>query len=166
MALVTYDRLLETTTTTGTGTVTLAGAVTGFRSFADVGNSNTCYYLIYAVDGNGNPSGVWEIGLGTYTSAGTTLSRDTVYRTSAGDTTLISFSAGTKRVALISPADLITALSSAQYLVLSTSSFLINERVFTPGIGVSVVDGGAGSTYTLNIQGESSNKVLRAERFF
>lgn len=166
MALVTYDRILETTTTTGTGTLTLAGAVTGFRSFADVGNSNTCYYVIFAVDGNGNPSGSWEVGLGTYTSAGTTLSRDTVYRTSAGDTSLVNFGAGTKRVALITPADLITAMTSAQYLVLSASSFLINERVITAGIGVSVVDAGAGSTYTINVQGESANKVLRAERFF
>jgi hypothetical protein len=46
MALVVYDRVQETTTTTGTGSVTLLGAVTGFQSFAVVGDTNTTYYCI------------------------------------------------------------------------------------------------------------------------
>lgn len=91
MALIIKDRVKETTTTTGTGTVTLAGASTGFRSFADIGNANTTYYCI----SNNNE---FEVGLGTYTASGTTLSRDTVLSNSLGTTALINFSAGTKDV--------------------------------------------------------------------
>lgn len=87
MALVVADRVQETTNTTGTGTLTLAGAVSGFRSFAAIGNANTTYYTI--VSGTD-----WEVGLGTYTSVGTTLSRDTVYSSSAGGTTKINVAAG------------------------------------------------------------------------
>jgi hypothetical protein len=75
MALIVKDRIKETTATTGTGTVTLAGASTGFQAFSVVGNANTTYYAI--VSGNN-----WEVGLGTYTLSGTTLSRDTVLESS------------------------------------------------------------------------------------
>ncbi len=75
MALIVKDRVKETTTTTGTGTVTLAGASTGFQSFAAIGNGNTTYYAITS----GND---YEVGLGTYTSSGTTLSRTTVLESS------------------------------------------------------------------------------------
>ena len=64
MALVVKDRVQETTTTTGTGTVTLAGAVTGFQTFSVIGDGNTTYYAITS----GND---WEVGLGTYTASGT-----------------------------------------------------------------------------------------------
>jgi hypothetical protein len=77
MALALYDRIKESTNTVGTGTLTLAGAVSGFQSFAAVGNGNTTYYTITS-------GTAWEVGIGTYTSAGTTLSRDTVLSSSAG----------------------------------------------------------------------------------
>lgn len=93
MALVLADRVNETTTTAGTGTLTLAGAVTGYQSFSVVGNGNTTYYTIV-----GQTTGEWEVGIGTYTSAGTTLSRDTVLASSAGGTTKVTLSAGTKFV--------------------------------------------------------------------
>jgi hypothetical protein len=99
MALVVKDRIKETTTTAGTGTVTLAGASTGFRSFADIGNANTTYYCIA-----GQGTNEWEVGLGTYTSAGTTLARTTVLSNSLGTTALINFSAGTKDVFVTYPA--------------------------------------------------------------
>jgi hypothetical protein len=93
MPLVVRDRVNETSTTTGTGTFTLAGAVTGFQSFSAIGNGNTTYYAIVLQGGS-----QWEVGLGTYTSSGTTLSRDTVLSSSAGGTTKVTFSAGTKNV--------------------------------------------------------------------
>ena len=97
MALVVKDRVQETSTTTGTGTITLAGAVTGFQSFSVIGNSNTTYYAI--VGGS-----EWEVGLGTYTSSGTTLSRDTILESSNGGTA-VNFSAGTKNVFVTYPAE-------------------------------------------------------------
>jgi hypothetical protein len=83
VALVAYDRVQETTTTTGTGTITLAGAVAGFQSFAVVGNGNTVYYCITS-------STAWEVGLGTYSTTGPTLTRTTVLSNSAGNTSPIS----------------------------------------------------------------------------
>lgn len=100
MALVLADRVKETTTTTGTGTVTLAGAVAGYQSFAAIGNGNTCYYTIA-----GQNVSEWEVGIGTYTSSGTTLSRDTVLASSAGGITKVTFSAGTKDVFVTYPAE-------------------------------------------------------------
>lgn len=93
MPLVLADRVKETTTTTGTGTITLDGASTGFQSFSVIGNGNTTYYTIA-----GQGTNEWEVGIGTYTSSGTTLSRDTVLASSAGAPTKTTFSAGTKDV--------------------------------------------------------------------
>ena len=92
MAFVLKDRVKETTTTTGTGTVTLAGAVSGYQSFSAIGNGNTTYYTIA-----GQGTSEWEVGIGTYTSSGTTLSRDTVLA-SSNSGSLVNFSAGTKDV--------------------------------------------------------------------
>lgn len=99
MPLVIADRVLETTTTTGNGTVTLAGAETGYQSFAVIGNGNTTYYTI-AVNGGTD----WEVGIGTYTSSGTTLARNTVLDSSNGGA-LVSFGSGTKQVFVTYPAD-------------------------------------------------------------
>ena len=101
MALVLKDRVRETTTTAGTGTVTLAGAVTGFQSFAIIGNGNTTYYCI-----SGQGTNEWEVGIGTYTSSGTTLARTTVLaNSSATQPSALSFSAGTKDVFVTYPAE-------------------------------------------------------------
>jgi hypothetical protein len=100
MALVVKDRIKETSTTAGTGTLTLAGAASGFRSFADVGNGNTTYYAI--VD---STAGTWEVGIGTYTSSGTTLSRNTVLSNSSGTTSKISFAANSKDVFVTYPSE-------------------------------------------------------------
>ena len=91
MTRIYADRVKETTTVVGTGTMTLLGAVAGFQSFATVGNGNTC---TYEIDDGTN----WEVGIGTYTSSGTTLSRTTILSSSTGSA--ISFGAGTKSVFL------------------------------------------------------------------
>lgn len=97
MALVVKDRVQVTATTTGTGTFTLGSAVAGFQDFSVIGNANTTYYAI--VGGS-----EWEVGLGTYTSSGTTLSRDTILESSNGGTA-VDFSAGTKNVFVTYPAE-------------------------------------------------------------
>lgn len=97
MAHITEVRVLETTTTTGTGALTLAGAVTGYRTFASVCSTNdTCLYYIEAVDSNGNATGDYEAGLGTYSGVNT-LTRTTVVR-STNANAAVNFAAGTKRV--------------------------------------------------------------------
>jgi hypothetical protein len=105
MGLVLADRVKETTTTTGTGTVTLLGASTGFQSFSAIGNGNTTYYTIAGQTGS-----EWEVGIGTYTSSGTTLARTTVLA-SSNSGSLVSFSAGTKDVFVTQPAE-VTVVSS------------------------------------------------------
>lgn len=91
-----YDRLKETTTTTGTGTITLLGAVTGFATFAS--RMATGDSFVYCI----NLSGEWEVGEGTLVSS-STMSRDRVVSSSNSDA-LVSFSAGTKEVFLTLPA--------------------------------------------------------------
>ena len=101
MAFVLADRVKETTTTTGTGAVTLAGASTGFQSFAIIGNTNTTYYTIAGQTGN-----EWEVGIGTYSTTGPTLTRTTVLaNSSATQPSALSFSAGTKDVFVTYPAE-------------------------------------------------------------
>ena len=99
MALVIKDRVKETSTTTGTGTLTLAGAATGFQSFAAIGDGNTTFYTIALVSSN-----EWEVGIGTYTSSGTTLSRDTIL-SSSNSGNAVNFSAGTKDVFVTYPSE-------------------------------------------------------------
>jgi hypothetical protein len=90
------DRVLETSTTTGTGDLTLAGAITGYQTFnTAVGTLVRFDYAIVGVDGSGVPTGEWEVGYG-HLSASTTLVRQQPISGSAS--TPVSFTAGTKRV--------------------------------------------------------------------
>jgi hypothetical protein len=101
MALILADRVKETSTTAGNGTFTLAGAAAGFQSFAVVGNGNTTYYCIA-----GQGTAEWEVGIGTYTSSGTTLTRTTVLsNSSATQPSALSFAAGTKDVFVTYPSE-------------------------------------------------------------
>lgn len=109
MALILADRVQETTTTTGTGTVTLEGAASGFQSFAAIGNGNSTYYTITG-------GSEWEVGIGTYTSSGTTLSRTTVL-SSSNSGSLVNFSAGSKNVFVTYPSAL--AVPEGKAVVLS-----------------------------------------------
>jgi len=99
MALVINDRVKETTTTTGTGALSLGGAVTGFEAFsAGVGNSNTTYYAI-----SHQTADEWEVGLGTLDGDSSDLTRTTVISSSNSDSA-VSLSAGTKDVFCTIPA--------------------------------------------------------------
>lgn len=101
MAYIVEDRIMETSTTTGTGSLTLAGAITAYRTFSSVCSTNDVFtYMVEAVDANGVPTGEWETGLGTYSGANT-LARTIVSRSSNANAA-VSFSAGTKR-AMIAP---------------------------------------------------------------
>jgi len=106
------DRVKETSTTTGTGTLTLAGAISGFQAFSAVGNGNLCVYCIEHQSAN-----EWEVGIGTYTSAGTTLSRATVLD-SSNSGSLVTLSAGTKHVFVVFPAARITKAQKPRLLML------------------------------------------------
>ena len=111
MALVINDRVKETTTTTGTGTITLGGAVSGFETFsAGIGNSNTTYYCIVL-------NAEFEVGLGTLSSDSSTLARTTVISSSNSDNA-VNFSAGTKNVFCTLPASKTTILDASNNLTL------------------------------------------------
>ena len=124
MALVLADRVKETTTTAGTGTVTLDGASTGYQSFAVIGNANTTFYCIA-----GQTTSEWEVGIGTYTSSGTLLARTTVLSNSAGtQPSALSFSAGTKDVFVTYP---------SEYAVASTNDGTAGQLLTSNGTGVA-----------------------------
>jgi hypothetical protein len=146
MPLVLKDRVQETTTTTGTGTVTLGGAVSGFQSFSVIGNGNTCYYTIAG-------GTEWEVGIGTYTSSGTTLSRDTILESSNGGTA-VNFSAGTKNVFVTYPAEKSVDLDTAQTL---TNKTISADNNTLSGIAASsfVLSNSSG-----NIDGSAAQKVI------
>ena len=132
MPLVVKDRVKETTSTTGTGTITLSGAVSGYQSFSVIGNGNTTFYTI--VD---SAVGAWEVGIGTYTSSGTTLSRTTILESSSGGTA-INFAAGVKEVFCTYPAE---------------RSMYVDGTTITPATAATlpVVSGGTGAaTLTAN----------------
>lgn len=131
MAFVLADRVRETTTTTGTGTVTLGGAVTDYQSFAAIGNGNTTYYTIA-----GTGTNEWEVGIGTYTAAGSTLSRTTVLASSNGGT-LVTFSAGTKDVFCDYPAK--RAVTGAEGYIENSATISTSSTITT---GNNAISGG------------------------
>ena len=107
MPLIVKDRVKETTTTTGTTNFTLGGASAGFQTFAVIGNTNTTYYA--AVD---PATGAWEVGVGTYSTTGPTLSRDTVLESSNAGSKVV-FAAGSKEVFCTYPAERSVYLDAA-----------------------------------------------------
>jgi hypothetical protein len=124
MAFVVADRVKETSTTTGTGAMALAGAVTGFQSFASgVGNSNTTYYAI-----SNQATTEWEVGFGTLDSTSANLARTTVLASSNGGS-LVAFTAGTKEVFVTQPA--------TRTLVQASSGDTADGVLFYTGSGVA-----------------------------
>jgi len=136
MALKLNDRVKETSTTTGTGTLNLSGAVSSFETFvAGIGDGNTTYYAIVNRDED-----EWEVGLGTITDASTdTLARTTVISSSNSDSAT-DFSAGTKDVFCTLPASKVPFLDASNDLILGT--------------------GAAGIDYSLKFDGETSDGVI------
>ena len=131
MAFVLNDRVKETSTTTGTGTFSLAGAEIGFESFVSgVGDGNTTYYAI-SNDGTSE----WEVGIGTVTDATPdTLSRATVISSSNSDA-LVNFSAGTKTVFCTLPATRTpSAGMTAQTFVNTHSQTISDDQTVDSGV--------------------------------
>ena len=154
MALVLNDRVKETTTTTGTGTINLGGAQTNFETFvAGIGNSNTTYYAIVH-----RSNAEFEIGLGTITDASPdTLARTTIISSSNSDSA-VDFSAGTKDVFCTMPA------SKAVHEDGSSDVTLPNDLIL--GSDSAVLKFGADSDTTLThtdgtgLTLNSTNKLL------
>jgi len=131
MALVINDRVKETSTTTGTGTIDLAGAETGYESFvAGIGTGNTTYYAIEL-----NSAGEWEVGIGTVTDATPdTLSRDTIITSSNSDSA-VNFSAGTKNVFCTLPAKrTVSPVMTATGFVVTHASTLNEDQTLDSGV--------------------------------
>jgi hypothetical protein len=121
MALQIQDRVKETTVTGGTGVLSLAGAMVGYQAFSSVCTvGDTCYYALQAVDASGNPTGVWEVGLGAYSSANT-LSRTTVLASSSAGAK-VSLAAGTKQVWIDYPAGAVLLANLKDALVVTPAN--------------------------------------------
>ena len=131
MALVINDRVKETSTTTGTGTLNLAGAETGYESFvAGIGTGNTTYYAIEL-----NSAGEYEVGIGTVTDASPdTLSRTTIISSSNSDAA-VNFSAGTKNVFCTLPAKrTVSPVMTATGFVVTHASTLDEDQTLDSGV--------------------------------
>ena len=132
MAFAIADRVQETTTTNGTGTVVLAGAVTGYQSFAVIGNTNTTYYTI-ADQAGAN----WEVGIGTYYSGNTSLARTTILSSSNANAAVV-FTSGIKSVFVTYPAE--KAIYSDSGNITTITNFASSNVLITGGTinGVSI----------------------------
>lgn len=154
MALKFAPRVKETTATTGTGTYTLAGAVTGYQSFSAIGNGNDTVYC--CTDGTD-----WEIGSGTYTSSGTTLSRNVIQKSSTG-ASAINWGSGSKDIFCILPHGLLN------YLRVDGADNDSNSDLTTPGIYSVSLGNAAQATgnYCLSLgyytiaNGDSANSAI------
>lgn len=148
MAFVIADRVQETTTTQGTGTVALAGAVTGYQTFAVIGNTNTTYYTI-ADQAGAN----WEVGIGTYYTANTSLARTTVLASSNANTA-VNFGIGTKSVFVTYPAE--RAIYADSSNLTTITNFASSNVAITGGTISGVTYNGLG---TMSIQNANSVSI-------
>ena len=164
MALVVKDRVKETTATTGTGTVTLAGAVAGFQAFSSaLSDGDTTYYAIFE-----SSTGEWEVGLGTFTLTGTTLSRGTILESSnAGGA--INLTAGDAEVFITYPAEKSVYLDSSGAATSAAGQINISDFNNDSGYATDIntlSDGyavggsvGLGSGALTNDDGSANNNV-------
>jgi hypothetical protein len=132
MAFVVKDRVKVTSTTTGTGAITLgAAAVGGFQDFSVIGDGNTTYYAI-----TDSTNSAWEVGIGVYTASGTTLSRDTVLESSNAGA-LVNFAAGSKDVFVTYPAE--RAVMGGMGYIENSSTITVSSTINT---GNNAISGG------------------------
>jgi len=141
MALVVADRVLETSSTAGTGTLSLLGAVSGYKSFSNgIGDGNSTYYCIY------DPIAyAWEVGIGTYTASGSTLSRTTVLSNSLNTTALINFAGNTMNVFCTLPSEY------AVTQIVAGTGVTISPAGGTGAVTINASGGGGGSSSGSNI---------------
>ena len=150
MALVLNDRVKETTTTTGTGVLTLGGAVTGCETFGTgIGNSNTTYYAVTLP-----ASAEFEVGLGTLNSDSTTITRTTVISSSNSDSA-VNFSAGTKTIFCTMPASKAVFLDASGNTTLG-ADLSVGDDLTVLG-GVIDFKSNSGSPASLRMYCETSN---------
>jgi len=147
MALVLKDRVLESSTSTGTGSFTLTGAQTGYQSFSAIGNGNTTYYTIQGKNPDGTLTGEWEVGIGTW-STGNTLSRDTVLSNSLGTTAKIAFSAGAKDVFCDYPASKSVNQNADNKVLIPYTSGVTNTGSLNVGSVTGHTDSGVIAAFT------------------
>lgn len=166
------DRVLETSTTTGTGNIVLGGAPGGYQSFADgIGNSNTTYYAVF-----NTAADEWELGLGTLNGDSTELARTTVY-SSSNSNSAVDFSSGLKNVFVTYPSSqtftiqlnsqtssyTLVANDNGQCVTITTGGVTVPAGVFLPGQIVSIYNNSSsgqtitqGSGVTLRLAGTTS----------
>ena len=168
MAFVLSDRIKETTTTTGTGTYTLGGAVSGFETFtANLSNGDTTYYC--CTDGTD-----FEVGLGTFTSSGTTLARTTII-SSSNSNNAVSWSSGSRDIFCTLPGSKVLALNGSGNLLLENGAFIFDRgsstdpTIHLTGIGPNTIrfhDGQdeTNTTNAVDIAYRTSPNDLRIER--
>jgi hypothetical protein len=142
MAFVVKDRVKVSSTTTGTGTFTLGSAAVGFQDFSVIGDGNTTYYAI--VD---STAGDWEVGIGTYSATGGTLSRDSILE-SSNSGSAVNFDAGDKEVFVTYPAEraVVGGMGYIENAATVTRSSTINTGHNAISAGPVVIDGGAAVT--------------------
>jgi hypothetical protein len=140
MALVVRDRVKQFSTTAGTGTLTLGSTPNGFQSFSTIGDGNTTYYTIV----NGS-TGDFEVGIGTYTLSGDTLSRDTVLA-SSNSGSLVNFNADSKDVFVVYPAERAVFTDVVQTLTNKTISGANNTLSNIPNSATTATNANTASS--------------------
>ena len=155
MALVLKDRIKETTTTTGTGTYTLAGAATGFEAFSQIGDGNTTYYC--CTDGTD-----FEVGIGTYTASGTTLARTTILQSSNSDAA-VNWTSGTRDIFCTQPADKAVFLNASDNIELADDEKIVlgtggDLEIFHDGTASHIKDAGTGN---LKLQANAAVQMFK-----
>jgi hypothetical protein len=154
MPFILNDRVLETSNTTGTGALTLAGAPSGYQSFLDgIGNDNTTYYAAF-----NTVADEWELGLGTLNASSTELARTTVY-SSSNSNAAVNFSAGVKNVFVTFPASqtftiqlntqvaayVLVATDNGRCIDITTGGVTVPAGVFLPGQVVTIFNNSVSS---------------------